>query len=35
MNGEEKRGLYVLGGLILGGFTLGGFGKPKKTDNKH
>lgn len=33
MNADEKRGLYVLGGLVLGGFTLGSFGKPKK--NKH
>ncbi|CAO1629717.1 unnamed protein product [Sympodiomycopsis kandeliae] len=35
MNADERRGVYVLGGLVLGGFTLGSFGKPKKAVQKH
>lgn len=37
LNSDEKRGLYLLGGLVFGGFLAGGLGKPKKEkkEQKH
>lgn len=29
LNGEERRGLVVLGGIVLGGYLLGGLGQRK------
>lgn len=34
LNAEEKRGLYILGGIFITGFAVGGLGLPSSSD-KH